>query len=130
MQHPDKVKKLAVMAAVLYNNNTSVDEIVNPEIQKQIKQMEKANISKNDIEYRLKVLLLTEPNINPDLLKTIKVPVLVMAGEKDFVKEQHTKLIAEKLPNSQLVIFKKAGHFAPKEIPEVFNKTILNFFGN
>jgi pimeloyl-ACP methyl ester carboxylesterase len=130
MQHPDKVKKLAVMGAVLYNNNTSVDEIVNPEIQKQIKEMEKANISKNDMEYRLKILLLTEPNINPDLLKTIKSPVLVMAGEKDVVKEQHTKLIAEKLPNSELVIFKKAGHYAPKEIPELFNKTVLNFFGN
>jgi pimeloyl-ACP methyl ester carboxylesterase len=130
MQHPDKVKKLAVMAAVLYNNNTSVDEIVNPEIQKQIKQMEKVNISKDDINYRLKVLLLTEPNINPDLLKTIKAPVLVMAGEKDFVKEQHTKLIAEKLPNSNLVIFKKTGHYAPTEIPEVFNKTVLDFFGN
>jgi pimeloyl-ACP methyl ester carboxylesterase len=118
------------MAAVLYNNNTSVDETVNPEIQKQLKEMEKANTTKNDISYRLKVLLLTEPNINPDLLKTIKAPVLVMAGEKDYVKEQHTKLIAEKLPNSQLVIFKMAGHYAPTEIPEVFNKTVLNFFGN
>jgi pimeloyl-ACP methyl ester carboxylesterase len=53
-----------------------------------------------------------------------------MAGEKDFIKEQHTKLIAEKLANSQLVIFKKSGHEAPREIPEVFNKTVLNFFGN
>ena len=130
IQHPDKVKRLDVMGAVLYNNSTSVDEIVNPEIQKQIKQMEKANVSKNDINYRLKVLLLTEPNINPDSLKTIKAPVLVMAGEKDFIKEQHTKLIAEKLANSQLVIFKKAGHEALREIPEVFNKTVLNFFGN
>jgi pimeloyl-ACP methyl ester carboxylesterase len=130
VQHPDKVKKLAIMAAVLYNNNTSIDEIVNPEIHRQLKEMEKANTSKNDINYRLKVLLLNEPNINPDVLKTIKVPVLVMAGEKDFVKEQHTKLIAEKLPNSQLVIFKNTGHYAPTEIPEVFNKTVLNFFGN
>ena len=92
--------------------------------------MEKANTSKNDINYRLKVLLLNEPNINPDILKTIKAPLLVMAGEKDYVKEQHTKLIAEKLLNSQLVIFKNAGHDAPTEIPEVFNKTVLNFIGN
>jgi pimeloyl-ACP methyl ester carboxylesterase len=130
MQHPDRVKKLSVVGAVLYNNNTSVDEIVNPEIQKQLKEMEKANISKNDMEYRLKVLLLTEPNIHPDSLKSIKAPVLVMAGEKDIIKEQHTKLIAEKLTSSQLIIFKKAGHDAPTEIPEVFNKTVLDFFGN
>lgn len=130
MKRPDKVKKLAVVGAVLYNNSTSIDGSTNAEIQKQVKQMEKANTSKNDMDYRLKVLLLTEPNINPDSLKTIKVPVLVMAGEKDVVKEQHTKLIAERLPNSQLVIFKNAGHYAPKEIPEVFNKTVLEFFEN
>jgi pimeloyl-ACP methyl ester carboxylesterase len=130
MQHPDKVKKLAVVGAVLYNNSTSIDERINAEIQEQVKEMERTNLSKNDMQYRLKVLLLTEPNINPDLLKAINVPVLVMAGKKDVVKEQHTKLIAEKLPNSQLVIFKNAGHEAPREIPEVFNKTVLNFFGN
>jgi pimeloyl-ACP methyl ester carboxylesterase len=130
MQHPDKVKKLAVMGANLYNNSTSIDKETNRTFQKLVREMEKGNISKDDIVYRLKVLVLTEPNINPDLLKTIKAPVLVLAGEKDVVKEQHTKLIAEKLPSSQLVIFKKASHDAPTEIPEVFNKTVLNFFGN
>ena len=107
---------------VVYDNDKGITELV--------KEMEKADVSTNDINYRLKVLLLTEPNINPDLLKAIKVPVLVMAGKQDVVKEQHTKLIAEKLPNSQLVIFKNAGHEAPTEIPEVFNRTVLNFFGN
>ncbi len=130
MQHPDKVKKLAIMSANLYNNSSSVDEKISVIIQKQIKEMEAAQTSKNDIGYRLKILLLTEPNINPDSLQIIKAPVLVMAGEKDVIKEQHTKLISQKIPDSKLVIFKNTSHEAPKEIPEQFNKTVLNFFSN
>lgn len=91
--------------------------------------MEESKTSKNDINYRLKMLLLSEPNINPDSLKAIQIPVLVMAGETDIIKQQHTKLILEKIPNSKLFIFKNASHEAPREIPEQFNKIVLDFFG-
>ena len=90
--------------------------------------MENKGVDKNNMDYRLKVLLLTEPHINPDSLKEIKAPTLVMAGQHDVIKENHTKLIAEKIPNSKLVIFKGAGHEAPAEIPLLFNDTVLSFF--
>jgi pimeloyl-ACP methyl ester carboxylesterase len=116
------------MAAVLFNNSTSVLSKINAIIQKQLVEMERNNVSKSDMNYRLKKLLLTEPHINPDSLTRINVPALIMAGEKDFIKEGHTKLIASKIPNATLRIFKKAGHEAPAEIPVEFNKTVLEFF--
>ena len=128
LQHPEKVKKLAAMAAVLFNNNTSVPREVNAIIKKQLAEMEQQKVSKNDMNYRLKKLLLTEPNINPDSLSRINVPALIMAGKNDVVKEQHTRLIAEKIPNATLKIFKNTGHEAPRDIPSEFNKTILEFF--
>ena len=129
MQHPDKVKKMAIMGTVLFNDDSSVTAATNKLIRNQVKEMEDKGVAKNNMDYRLKVLLLTEPHINPDSLKNIKAPTLVMAGQHDVIKENHTKLIAEKIPKSKLVIFKRAGHEAPTEIPELFNKTILNFFG-
>jgi pimeloyl-ACP methyl ester carboxylesterase len=128
LQHPDKVKKLAVMAAVLFNNSTSVPHKINAILHKQLLEMERNKVSKDDINYRLKNLLLMEPHINPDSLTRIDVPALIMAGEKDFIKEGHTKLIASKIQNATLRIFKKAGHEAPAEIPVEFNKTVLEFF--
>ena len=128
MQHPDKVNKMAIMGTVLYNDDSSITAETNKIIRKQIKRMEERGVAKTNMDYRLKVLLMTEPHINPDSLQNIKAPTLVMAGQHDVVKENHTKLIAEKISNSKLVIFKGAGHEAPEEISELFNETVLNFF--
>lgn len=127
LHHPEKIKKMAIMGTVLYNDETSVVEGVNPLLKKQIKEMEDQGVPKTSMDYRCKMLLLTEPHVNPDDLKKIKTPVLVMAGETDVVKEGHTRLIAKKIPNSKLIIFKGAGHEAPWEIPSVFNKAVLDF---
>ncbi len=128
MEHPDKVNKMAIMGTVLFNDDSSVTAETNKLIRKQIKEMEAMGVDKNNMDYRMKVLLMTEPNINPDSLQKIKASTLVMAGQYDVIKEKHTHLIADKIPDSKLVIFKGAGHEAPAEISELFNKTILNFF--
>lgn len=56
-------------------------------------------------------LMIHEPNIRPERLKKITAKVLVLAGEKDMIKEKHTKRIAASLPNSTLVIIPQANHF-------------------
>ena len=55
-------------------------------------------------------MILNEPDIKPETLKDITIPVTVVAGEKDMVKYEETKLIADSLPNSKLRIIPKAGH--------------------
>ncbi|WP_168732728.1 alpha/beta fold hydrolase [Flavobacterium supellecticarium] len=128
MQYPDKINKMAIMGTVLYNNDSSVTSETNKLIRKQVKEMESKGIPETSMDYRLKMLLLTEPNINPDALQKIQAPTLVMAGQYDVVKEKHTKLIAEKIPHSKLIIFKGGDHEAPAKIPELFNETVLTFF--
>lgn len=128
MNHPEKVDRMAVMGTVLYNDNTSVTEDTNKLIRSQIKAMEDKGTSKNNMDYRLKVLLATEPHIHPDDLQKIQAPTLVMAGEHDVVKQKHTELIARKIPNSSLLIFKGADHEAPGKIPEIFNSAVTHFF--
>ena len=55
-------------------------------------------------------MILNEPDIKPETLKDIRIPVTVVAGEKDMVKYEETKLIADSLPDSKLRIIPKAGH--------------------
>lgn len=128
MEHPDKVKKMAIMGTVLYNNKTSVDPKINKILNQQIAEMKANGVSENDMNYRLKMLLLTEPNINPDALRKITAPTLVMAGEHDVMPEKHTKLIADKIPKGKMLIFKGGDHEIPSNNPQVFNKAVLDFF--
>jgi pimeloyl-ACP methyl ester carboxylesterase len=66
-------------------------------------------------KFRLKAdimgLMTHEPNIQPERLSRITIPVLVMAGENDMIKTEHTKLMASSLPNSTLAIIPEADHF-------------------
>ena len=51
-----------------------------------------------------------EPNISLEELQSIKIPVHVLAGEKDVIKLEHTKMIAENIPNSTLEIIAGEDH--------------------
>ena len=55
-------------------------------------------------------LMLDEPDISTDKLAQIKVPTVVMAGEKDLVLERETAKIAMSIPGAKLRIIPGEGH--------------------
>ena len=59
-------------------------------------------------------------------LKTIKVPVLAIAGQQDSAHEA-TRAIAEGVRNGQFVSIPRAGHLSNIEQPEKFNAALRHF---
>lgn len=57
-------------------------------------------------------MMLTEPNITPEELATIKAPTVVIAGSKDIVSEKETRLIVESIPGAKLRILEGEGHIS------------------
>lgn len=55
-------------------------------------------------------MMVKEPNITVKDLEKIEVPTYTLAGEKDVIKESHTRLIAENIKNSTLEIIPKENH--------------------
>lgn len=55
-------------------------------------------------------MMLDEPNIPLEDLHKITIPVHVLAGEKDVIKYEHTKLIADNIKDSTLEIIKNEKH--------------------
>lgn len=55
-------------------------------------------------------MMLDEPNIPLKDLQKITIPVHVLAGEKDVIKLEHTKLIANNIKNSTMEIIPKEKH--------------------
>lgn len=56
-------------------------------------------------------LMLKEPQIEYQQLQKIRVPVLIMAGEFDMIKEQDTRQIGCALPYGVVKIIKHGNHF-------------------
>lgn len=72
-------------------------------------------------------LMLKYPHIKPEELANIKIPVMVMAGDHDLIREEHTIKLFQSLPNSYLGIIPGASHIAPFEKSELVNPIIINF---
>ena len=71
-------------------------------------------------------LMVTQPHIRPQTLEKLTVPTLVIAGERDMIKEKHTRLIAASLPNSKLVIL-PGDHFVARRNWQQFNPAVQAF---
>ncbi len=72
-------------------------------------------------------LMTSEPNINAEELSKIKARTLVIAGTRDMIKQKHTVLIADSIPDSRLV-FIKGNHFIAANNPGDFNSAAAQFF--
>lgn len=126
-KHPEKVNKLVLMGANLNPTEKAVTSKIRTTTQKDINRIKKQNNPKNQTVLKLLEMVLQEPNIPPDSLAAIQVKTLVMAGEKDLVLPEHTKLIAQAIPSAELNIVKGETHFLPAENPALFNEIVLEF---
>jgi len=127
IKYPEYVRKLAITGAVLNSSDEAIDSKVFIEIKQRLEDL-KGKTDNNSIEQqRLNQLMLDEPHITIQSLGTIKAPTLVMAGDHDLVREQHTRTIADNIPGSKLLIFQDATHYLPREKHIEFNKVVVDF---
>ena len=71
-------------------------------------------------------LMVTDPNVSAAELSNITAKTLVIAGTRDMIKAEHTRLIAESIPGAELA-FLEGGHFIAVKQPEQFNQRVLEF---
>jgi len=76
----------------------------------------------------LRLMMLSEPDIAPEELHAITCPALVTAGSKDLISEEHTRLIADSIPGSRLVIVPNADHGDYIKYDPRMNTLLLDFF--
>jgi pimeloyl-ACP methyl ester carboxylesterase len=61
------------------------------------------------------------------LLRSIRVPTLVLAGGGDVVCRRAAKLLASSIPGAELAWIAGAGHMTPLEAPDAFNALVAGF---
>ena len=129
LRHPDKVKKLAVMAA---NLNPSLKAIY-PETDAWVREAlasippEAKDAPETKRFVKVSGMMLKEPDIDPKMLGKITAPTLIMASDHDVIRTEHTVEIYNAIPNANLAIFPNATHFVPYDDPELFNGTVERF---
>lgn len=131
LRHPEKVKKLAITGANLWPDTTAVDPFIfkwAQNLNDSVAQLPKTQKNKHDL--KLLHLLTYEPNITTSQLATIKCPTLVIGGDHDVIRPEHTLLIAQSIPKSYAWILPNSGHSTPIYYSNSFNNTVQEFFKN
>ncbi len=129
IRHPTKVKKIVAMAANLNPSETAIY----PEVLNLVKSMIESvpagvrDTPRGRREIKVTGMMLEEPNIDVKALEAITAPTLVLAGDHDLIRDEHTVEIYRHIPNSQLAIFPNATHMIPFDDPASFNATIERF---
>ncbi|WP_394998726.1 alpha/beta fold hydrolase [Sphingomonas sp.] len=127
LRHPDKVRKLVAMAA-----NLNPDAVY-PETDKLANNMLAAipadarKTPEGRREVKVTTILLTEPHIDLALLKNVTAPTLILSGDHDLIRLDHTVAIYEALPNAQLAVFPNSTHVVPYDDAQMFNTTVERF---
>ena len=131
IRHPAKVKKIAAMAA---NLNPS-EEAIYPEVIAFAKSIMMDSMPaaaretpQGKRELKVTQMLFDEPHIDAKALEAITAPTLVLAGDHNAIRDEHTLEIYHHIPNSQLCIFPNATHMVPYDDPGLFNATVERFF--
>ena len=68
-----------------------------------------------------------EPRIDPADLAVVTAPTLVMSGDRDTIRVDHSLLIAASIPGAQLCIVPGATHGLVAERPELINAVVREF---
>jgi pimeloyl-ACP methyl ester carboxylesterase len=130
IRHPEKVQKLAITGA-----NTQPDSsAIYPELHK---TMEEAYNEFKNSTYNApnkKNLLrhiekeLTQPHISTEDLHNIACPTLIIGGDQDAIRPEHTLYIFNNIPKANLWILPNSGHYTPVAYADDFNNTVKRFF--
>lgn len=130
MRHPSQVRKMAITGANLWPDSTALEPWLWKEMQS-FYDTSKNKVWKTDKEkneWKLFMLDWVLPQIQLSELKAIKCPVLVIAGDRDLIRTEHTVEIFQHISSANLWIVPNSSHGTLVEHPEEFSENVIRFF--
>lgn len=126
LDHPERVNRLILNGANLFPAGVKRSTQLPIEIAYRAATRFAARSPKARRNAERLGLMVNEPDVSPDALKDLHIPTLVIAGTRDVIRAQHTRLIAASLPDARLVLL-PGGHFIAAKAPDAFNAAVARF---
>jgi pimeloyl-ACP methyl ester carboxylesterase len=132
IRHPGMVIQLASTGANLWPDSTAII----PSFWMRDKQhfdtmdVSKLKTAKEKNDWKLFLLDWYQPNIALTALHTIKCPSLIIGGDHDLIRVEHTTAIFQNIPNASLWILPNSGHGTLIDYADEFNRKVDSFFSS
>jgi pimeloyl-ACP methyl ester carboxylesterase len=129
MRYPDRVDRLILDGANLDARGVKRSVQIPIEVGYRIARLFARKSESARLKAELLGLMVNDPDVRPEELTRIRAKTLVVAGTRDMIREDHTRLIAAGIPGSSLA-FVEGDHFVANKCPEAFNRVVLDFLQN
>jgi pimeloyl-ACP methyl ester carboxylesterase len=130
LRHPNKVIRLASTGANLWPDSTAIlsslwkEEKIYFDSAKNKQHL----TSREKYEWKLFMLDWLQPNIALTSLQAIRSPSLIIGGDHDLIRVEHTVVIYQAIPHAYLWIVPNSGHATLIEHKDDFNRLVDDFF--
>lgn len=125
IHYPGNVKKLLATGANLRPDSSAIEPGLFP-----LLNVMEQQARTDSIHYKQFLLLVEQPNIPVNDLQKIKSDVLIMAGDRDAIRVEHTVEIFKNIPGALLCILPGTTHFVYADRPQWFKEILFDFFDN
>ena len=125
LRHPERVRRLVLNGANLTPRGGKAWVQLPIVLGYQIASRLKSPKARTNAE--MLGLMVHEPQIPPSELAGLMMPVLVIAGTRDMIREDHTRLMAREIPGARLALI-PGNHFIARRNPAAFNRAVWSFF--
>ena len=130
MRHPEKVIKLASTGANLWPDSTAIIPSLWRHDKSRFDSTNPQNLKSPEEKNDWKLFLLDwyQPNIDLPSLHAIQCPSLIIGGDHDLIRVEHTTQIYQNIPNACLWILPNSGHGTLIDYSDEFNRKVDEFF--
>ena len=122
INHPKKVSKVVTFGANMFPGKKATPKIIDKMV------MDTLRLTTNFQTRRLFELLGQQPDISEKDLQKISCPFLLISGDRDVIRLEHSITMFYNIKKSNLFIMPGATHFGSYEKPELFNTVVMDFF--
>lgn len=126
LAHPERVGKLVLNGANLDPRGVKRSTQLPIELGYRIARLFAGSSTRARANAEMLGLMVNEPHVASEDLAALAVPTLVIAGTHDMIREDHTRLIAENIPDAELALI-PGDHFVAAKNPDAFNRAVETF---
>ncbi len=127
VRHPDRVDRLVVVGANLFPEGLTMRALVEVQLAHAVVASVARLVPPLRGPAERLALMVDDPSIDPADLALVTAPTLVVVGERDVVRPEHTRLIVDALPDARLAVVPRAGHLLPVCAPDRLAALVVDF---
>jgi pimeloyl-ACP methyl ester carboxylesterase len=138
IHHPERVQKLVAIAAnYRYDGVTQETQVAlesqdpsgsgMPVLRERYTELSPDADQFPEIMCRLHQMWRNEEHMSLEQLRTIRCRTLLVSGDRDCIRLEHTLQMYRAIPDSELLVIPGASHASAWEAPELTNLALLDF---